>query len=303
MTRVPFTKYEAAGNDFLVVRTQDVPLGPRKIRRFAEVARAILARHTGIGSDGLFAASPPADSSHYLAVRIFNPDGSEAEMSGNGIRCAAAWLLDSNSVWRNTKRKSVAIAIETAAGLKTIDCVGGQRGDWVFRVNMGTPILEPAAIPFAGPDAKAPVTGYALPDLQGAPALTVTSMGNPHCSIFVRDFDDLDWRALGREIERHAFFPNRTNVEFVKIVSRRQIEVRFWERGVGETASSGTGSSAAAVASALNGLTDRKLRVGTPGGQLEIEWSKSGEVYLTGPVRLIGSGYYEYVPGDAAEPA
>jgi len=296
--RIPFAKYEAAGNDFIIVRTQDLPradgVGPAQARRLLNLARAILARHPGIGADGLFVASPPAGASHHLAVRIFNADGSEAEMSGNGIRCAAAWFLDTDMRRRRRRGgKFGSLAIETIAGVKEIEHIGSHHGDRLFRVNMGTPLLHPAAIPFTGV-VKTPATGYKLPLSQGPLEVTVTSMGNPHCSVFVHSFDDLDWRGLGREIERHPLFPNRTNVEFVRVLSRRQIEVRFWERGVGETASSGTGSSAAAVAAALNGLTLRKVRIKTAGGGLEVDWTRSGEVFLTGPVRLVGGGYYEY---------
>jgi diaminopimelate epimerase len=303
--KIPFVKYQAAGNDFIVVRAQDLPraggVGLAQTRRLAALARAILARHTGIGADGLFVTSRPADSRHHLAVRIFNADGSEAEMSGNGIRCAASWFLDMDKRRGGRGGKSGSLAIETTAGVKGIEYVGDQPGSRLFRVNMGPPILEPAAIPFSG-DAKAPVIRHSLPLPQGALEVTVTSMGNPHCSVFVHGFADLDWRALGREIERHPLFPNRTNVEFVRVLSRRQIEVRFWERGVGETASSGTGSSAAAVAAALNQFTQRKVRVKTAGGELEVDWTRSGEVFLTGPVRLVGGGYYEYSGQSAAAP-
>ncbi len=303
--RIPFAKYQASGNDFVIVRARDLPLGgragPAQSPRLAALARAILARHTGIGADGLFVAAPPDDATHHLAVRIFNADGSEAEMSGNGIRCSAAWLLDNGELRGTRGKRLAALAIETAAGLKKIECVGGRQGDWIFRVNMGKPILEPGKIPFGGEGAKAPVVGYNLPVSQGTQAVTVTSMGNPHCSLFVEDFTNLDWRALGREIERHPLFPNRTNVEFVRILSRRRIEVRFWERGVGETASSGTGSSAAAVAASLNGLAQRKVRVKTLGYELEVDWTRAGEVYLTGPARLVGGGYYEYGEQPASE--
>jgi len=305
MMRIPFAKYQAAGNDFLIVRAQDLPrsggVGPAQKGRLADLARAILARHTGIGGDGLFVASRPADSRHHLAVRIFNADGSEAEMSGNGIRCAATWFLDTDKPQgRSRGGKLGNLAIETAAGLREIEFVGEHRGSQVFRVNMGRPILEPVDIPFAAEGKKGPVTRYKLPLAQGPLKVTVTSMGNPHCSVFVHDFADLDWRAVGREIERHPLFPNRTNVEFVRVLSRRRIEVRFWERGVGETASSGTGSSAAAVAAALNGLTQHKVGVKTAGGGLEVDWTRSGEVFLTGPVRLVGRGYFEYIGHAAA---
>lgn len=302
--RIPFAKYEAAGNDFIIVRARDLGpgrrIGPAQQRRLAAFARSILARHSGIGADGLFVASSPTDPVHQLAVRIFNADGSGAEMSGNGIRCAAAWLLENTEGGADRRsgtsqnKKLGTLAIETVAGLKKIEYVSGSQGSWVFRVNMDKPILDPGLIPFVGKGAKAPVIGYALRLSLGTRQVTVTSMGNPHCSLFVKDFADFDWRALGRAIERHPLFPNRTNVEFVRVLSRRQIEVRFWERGVGETASSGTGSSAAAVAAALNGLTQRRVRVRTCGHELDVDWTRSGEVYLTGPVRLVASGHYEY---------
>ncbi|HEV2426406.1 MAG TPA: diaminopimelate epimerase [Terriglobia bacterium] len=307
--RITFAKYHAAGNDFIIVRAEDLGIrrgiGQAQERSLVRFARRILARHTGVGADGLFLASPPREPAHHLAVRIFNADGSEAEMSGNGIRCAAAWLLDNKEggapprSGTNRKKQLATLAIETAAGLKRIERVSGRRGSWEFRVNMGQPILDPRRIPFAAKDAKAPLTGYALPLSRGTPQVTVTSMGNPHCSLFVKNFSDLDWRALGREIERHPLFPNRTNVEFVRVLSPGRIEVRFWERGVGETASSGTGSSAAAVAAVLNGLTRRKVRVRTQGHELGVDWARSGEVYLTGPARLVSSGSYEYDDGDA----
>jgi diaminopimelate epimerase len=308
--RIPFAKYQAAGNDFIVVRAEDVApgsrIGPAQSRRLAALAMEILARRTGIGADGLFVVSGPADAYHALAVRIFNSDGSEAEMSGNGIRCAAAWLLDNDEPHairphgRGRIKRFPSLAIETQAGIRKVECKAGRRGNWVFRVNMGRPILDPAAVPFAGEGARTPVTGYLLPLSNGTEKVTVTSMGNPHCSVFVRDFD-LDWRSLGSEIERHPLFPNRTNVEFVRIGSRRRIEVRFWERGVGETASSGTGSSAAAVAAALNGFTERRVRVITSGGELEVDWTRPGQLYLTGPVRLVGSGHYEWSRERASE--
>jgi diaminopimelate epimerase len=298
MMKIPFAKYQAAGNDFIVVRAQDLPraggAGPGQTRPFADLARAILARHTGIGADGLFVASRPADSKHHLAVRIFNADASEAEMSGNGIRCAASWYLDSAKGRGSRMGTRIRnLVIETAAGVKEIEHVGDDRGSRVFRVNMGRPILKPVGIQFAAEDREKPVTEYKLPLSQGPVEVTVTSMGNPHCSVFVHTFD-LDWHALGREIERHPLFPNRTNVEFVRVLSRRQIEVRFWERGVGETASSGTGSSAAAVAATLRGLTQRRVKVKTAGGALEVDWTRSGELFLTGPVRLVGSGSYDH---------
>lgn len=295
MKDVPFVKYHAVGNDFIVVSAADLQppsgFGPkaRKAsgRFFAALARAVLDRHTGVGADGLLVSWPPLEERHHAAMQVFNTDGSEAEMSGNGIRCLAAWLLD---VGMGLAR----VAIETAAGLRTVEHTGNEHGERLFRVQMGEPVFDPQEIPFRAADAVAPVLRYPLPTSFGEQEVTVLSMGNPHCTLFVKSFDELDWRALGREIENHPLFPNRTNVEFVRVLSSTEIEVRFWERGVGETASSGTGSSAAAVASKLNGLSIRTVRVRTPGGHLRVEWGDSRQVFLTGPVRRIASGTYEH---------
>jgi diaminopimelate epimerase len=306
MTDIPFVKYQAAGNDFIVVSADDIGLEPGsqpvdlgpfgRAPAFGRMARALLARHTGVGADGLFLLFPPRrHERRYAGVRIFNADGSEAEMSGNGIRCAAAWLVE-------TGYGLTRVGIETAAGLKTVEYTGSRREERFFRVRMGEPDFELKSIPFRARGASAPVVRYPLPTSLGPQQVTVTSMGNPHCSIFVKSFDALDWRALGREIERHSAFPRRTNVEFVRVITPRQIEVRFWERGVGETASSGTGSSAAAVAAKLNGLTERNVRVTTRGGNLEVNWAESNFVFLTGPVRRVAYGSYEYDELDRSEP-
>jgi len=295
MKDVPFVKYEAAGNDFIVVSAADVEppsgLGPKArkahTRFLAGLARAILARHTGVGADGLLVSWPPLGERNHAALQVFNADGSEAEMSGNGIRCLAAWLLD---VGMGLAR----LAIETPAGLRTVEHTSDLYGDRLFRVHMGEPVFDPRQIPFRAAKVSPPVIGYALPTSLGAREVTVLSMGNPHCTMFVKSFDEFDWRMLGKEIESQASFPNRTNVEFVRVVSPTEIEVRFWERGVGETASSGTGSSAAVVASKLNEFSTRSVRVRTPGGLLKVEWGISGQVYLTGPVRRIANGTYEY---------
>jgi diaminopimelate epimerase len=255
---------------------------------------AFLDRHTGIGADGLLLLMPPRNKKRDTRLRFFNVDGSEAEMSGNGIRCAGAFLAELSPAKRT-------FLIETPAGLKTLEKVKEEKGKWLFRVGMGTPILEPARIPFKAGDFPAPIKGYALHTRQGVVQATVTSMGNPHCSIFVKDFEGnetlrypLWWESLGREIETGPLFPNRTNVEFVRVLSRNEIEVRFWERGVGHTKSSGTGSCAAVAASILNGLTDRQVRVRTEAGSLQVDWPENGEVILTGPVERIAQGIYDY---------
>lgn len=267
------------GNDFVVARLSGLP------RDVSKLARAITDRHTGIGADGFLALLKPQSNKNHGAVRFFNSDGSEAEMSGNGIRCVgAAMMMEKPS--RRTLR------LETMAGIKILELVSSQKGTWTFRVNMGQPILKPDRIPFrAGPDAASAIA-YPLHTRQGVVAATVTSMGNPHCSIFITDFDSTPWRAMGEEIEHSPLFPNRTNVEFVRVISKSTIEVRYWERGVGQTMSSGTGSCGAVVSSILNGLTRRRVKVRTLAGALEVAWPKDGEVFLTGPAQIIAQGKY-----------
>ena len=278
---VPFAKFHGLGNDFIVVGAEGLP------HSLSKFVAAILDRHTGIGADGLLVVMPPHNEKHAARVRFFNADGSEAEMSGNGIRCAGAFLAELSPV-RQT------FLIETAAGLKSLQKVKEGKGKWLFRVGMGAPVLEPAKIPFKAGDFPPPIKGFALRTQRGVVQATVTSLGNPHCSIFVADFSSLDWESLGRELETNPLFPNRTNVEFVNVMSRKEIAVRFWERGVGHTLSSGTGSCAATVASILDGRTERQVRVQTQAGSLLVAWPENGEIILTGPVERIAQGTYNY---------
>jgi len=278
---IPFTKSHGLGNDFIVVQGWNLP------RSLPQLARAISSRHTGVGADGFIVILPPRSKKRDARVRFFNADGSEAEMSGNGIRCAGAFLT-------SLKPRKRTLQIETLAGVKSLETFSEEMGKWSFRVGMGAPILEPGKIPFTAGDVPAPVLGFLLRTHRGVLPVTVTSIGNPHCTVFVADFAAIDWASLGREIETNELFPNRTNVEFVKLVSRNEIEVRFWERGVGHTMSSGTGSCAAVVASILNDLTDRQVRVRTQAGILEVAWPEQEEISLTGPVERIAQGTYYY---------
>ena len=308
LLQIPFAKYHAVGNDFVVVsdtrvnriritRRNPIALASATQSDLARLAQSICERHTGLGADGLLLLLPPKLRQHSARMRVFNADGSEAEMSGNGIRCAAAYLARGG-------RSAPILSIETLAGVKRVrlrrNMPSGRRGTHnsglVFQVEMGDPVFEPANIPFRSGDAKVPVIGFPLATLSGTVAATVTSMGNPHCSVFVDNFESIDWRAVGGEIERHELFPSRTNVEFIHVISRREIEVRFWERGVGHTQSSGTGSCAAALASILSGLTEREVRIRTLAGILEVNWPENGEVSLTGPAAWIAEGVYAYRP-------
>jgi len=252
-----------------------------------DLARSITDRQNGVGADGFIAVLQPQKKKHDARIRFFNADGSEPEMSGNGIRCVAAFIL-------GTKPSRRSVTIETIAGAKTLRLMRPGSGTWIFKVGMGAPILDSAKIPFQAGDFPAPIVRFPLQTQGGVLPVTVTSMGNPHCTTFVTDFSAIDWTNLGAEIEGNGRFPNRTNVEFVKVISKREIEVRFWERGVGKTMSSGTGSCAAAVACILNGLTDREVRVQTLAGDLKVEWPEQGEVTLTGPVVRIAHGTFFY---------
>lgn len=280
---IPFAKFHGLANDFVVALSKDAT------QPYREFARAICARNTGVGADGLLILTPPRGPKTPARVRFFNADGSEAEMSGNGIRCAGAYLIAHGMA-------ESPVRVATVAGLKTLRLVESGEGKWAFRVAMGRPILAPRKIPFQGAKGRGPVAGFPLSTHRGRIPVTVTSMGNPHCSLFVGDFGGIDWARLGREIENNLLFPNRTNVEFVKVLSREEIEVRFWERGVGETMSSGTGSCAAVAAAILNHRTVRKVRVRTLAGTLDIAWPAGGEITLTGPAERVAEGTFYFLP-------
>jgi diaminopimelate epimerase len=314
-----FSKYQAVGNDFIVTAlsafTGLFAVMSPALRRAEKrgqaiavnvslIARSICERHTGVGADGLLVMYPPKDEKHDARMKVINADGSLAEMSGNGIRCAAAYWLDRYQQAKRARsakagRRSASprtLRIETGAGVKSVRAIEAEETRWVFRVGMGKPVLASEEIPFKSGGAG-PVVGFPLALPSGTIRATITSMGNPHCSMFVDDFDALDWPALGRAVESCELFPNRTNVEFIRVRSPKEIEVRFWERGVGQTQSSGTGSCAAVVACVLNRRTGRQVRVRTLAGTLEVAWPEKGEVSLTGPVELVARGtYYLTVP-------
>ncbi|MBI4463605.1 MAG: diaminopimelate epimerase [Acidobacteria bacterium] len=278
MIRIPFTKAHGTGNDFLILEaSRELPLPSPPWRR------RLCDRRYGIGADGiLFLSIPATQLGADAELRVFNSDGGEAEISGNGTRCAAAYLV-------HTGRGGPKLTIQTPAGRKTLTLLSQQENRFGFEMAMGDPVFSPSQIPFQPSQPVAePVIGFPLPLSSGSQTATVASMGNPHCSIAVEDFD-WDWKALGAEIERHPFFPNRTNVEFYRIVSEQEIEVRYWERGVGVTLSSGTGSCAAAVAAILNQKVRGPVTVRTLGGDLSVRWDPEG-VFLTGPAEIICEG-------------
>ena len=278
---MPFSKLEGMGNDFVVMPLEAVVEG-----QGPQLAQEICERHFGIGADGLILYQKVVSAQADYVMRLFNADGSEAEVSGNGLRCLCAYL------YHHQLQSARELRLQTGAGLRRVRRLDPKPGEFWFEVEMGSPFFLAEEIPFHLEPSPASLVGCELAVGEEIYSATVTSMGNPHCSLFVDDFESLDWPRLGRAIETHPAFPRRTNVEFVKVLGRGEMEVRFWERGVGATLASGTGSCAAVVASVLNGYTDRSVVVRTGGGKLKILWRSDDSVVLTGPARLICEGEY-----------
>jgi len=273
-----FTKMHGAGNDYVYV-----DCFAEKIENPADVAIKVSNRNFGIGSDGLILIMPSDKAD--VRMRMFNSDGSESEMCGNGIRCVAKYAFDHGIV---SKKE---ISAETGAGILTLQLFTGTEGkvDRV-RVNMGKPRLTKAEIPMLGEPAGDRTVNQPLNILHTVFHVTMVSMGNPHCVIFVDDVENFQVEKYGPLIENHDIFPRRTNVEFVQIISRTEVRQRTWERGAGETLACGTGASAVCVAGALNGLTDKKILNHLCGGDLELEWAEDGSLYMTGPATEVFSG-------------
>jgi diaminopimelate epimerase len=264
--RIPFTKMHGAGNDFLLTWVNEAPR-----ENLAEAAKGICNRHTGIGGDGwiLISQPPPGEKGYEGAIQLFNSDGSTAEISGNGTRCAAAFLVDVGLAWDTVR-------IRTGAGVKALKLLDRCGLSFMLEMNMGQPVF--------------PEGEMVTLDLSSGPrAVTIVDVGNPQCVVEVADFD-FDWRGMGAEIERHPHFPKRTNVSFIRPVDEHTLEVRFYERGAGETMSSGTGSTGAAAAALRLGRVKSPVTVLTPAGPLKLR--SEGEIYLVGPAQIIGGGEF-----------
>jgi diaminopimelate epimerase len=270
---IPFAKTHALGNDFIL--TEATRISPVELPDFA---RRICDRHFGIGGDGVILWTIEDDR---VPIRIFNQDGSEAECSGNGLRCMAAYLVQTGR-WRKDE-----IRLQTISGVYTLRRVGRQ-----YEADMGEPKLKPAEIPFVPPKPMDRVVNYAVDAGGQSFAITACSTGNPHCSLFVDTVDDAYVEKVGPLLERHPSFPNRTNVEFIHVLNDSEIEVRFWERGVGYSNASGTGSCGATVASILNGKTGRKVTVHAKAGDLMVEWLEDGRLKLTSTANIVAEGTY-----------
>ena len=279
---VRFTKMHGAGNDYIYVDTSlyDVP-EPEK------TAMTLSDRHTGIGADGLVLIGRPSDTTDAdFTMRIFNADGSEGKMCGNGSRCVAKYVHDKDIV------KGTRVELETLSGIKTIDLQTGPDGKATgATVDMGAPVLTAREIPAIAPEDE--IREMPVATSFGPVELTAVSMGNPHGVIFFDDLDSVDVHRLGRELETHAMWPDRANIEMAQKIDGHTVRMRVWERGSGETMACGTGACATAVAAVLTGRCTWPVTVRLLGGDLIIDKNKdNGHIMMTGPAETVFEGTY-----------
>jgi diaminopimelate epimerase len=278
--KVRFAKMQALGNDYIYVDcSRQILTGVN----LPVLAKKICDRHFGVGSDGLILVAP--GKNHKFRMIFYNPDGTEAEMCGNGIRCFARFLYD-HGLSRNRVQD-----IETKAGVIHTEIIS-PNGDFPIQTDIGRPILERKMIPVKG---KGKFCINEALSLSGRMMrINSISLGNPHTVIFVKEFDP-QWHKIGQMVENHPLFPRRTNVEFAKILSPKRIRLKVWERGVGETLASGTGASAATVAGVLTGKLRRKVTALFDQGELSVEWNEQNDrLLITGPTTTVFSGVYDY---------
>lgn len=286
-----FTKMHGCGNDYIyMVATAVRPADP------AALAVRLSDRRFGVGGDGLILLCPSEKAD--LRMEMYNADGSRGEMCGNGIRCLARLAYERGVVRRNPLR------VATDAGVKQVTLNLAEGRPVTATVDMGEPILEGRAIPAA---ADGRIIDYPLQIASGTRKITAVSMGNPHCIVFVEDdsvfgLPDDEFAALGRQFERHPFFPRGVNTEFILVQSPERLRMRVWERGSGETLACGTGACAAVVAAALGGRAARRATVALRGGNLEIEWRQAGpdadHIFMTGDAVEVFQGRLELAPGE-----
>ncbi|WP_108026285.1 diaminopimelate epimerase [Melghirimyces profundicolus] len=270
-----FTKMHGLGNDFVVVSAPHLPEGA------GEIARQVCDRHFGVGADGLVYLLPSEKGD--FRMRILNTDGSEAEQCGNAVRCVAKYYFERISGARRE------LSVETGAGLQRVWLKTEARQVKEVRVDMGEPVLESRRIPVDVAEDR--VVNHPVEAGGEHFRFTAVSMGNPHAVLFVDDAAEYPVERIGPLLEAHPLFPNKTNVEFVTVRSEDELDMRVWERGVGQTLACGTGACASAVAAALNGKTGRTVLVHLKGGDLKIEWNETdNRVYMTGPAETVFEG-------------
>jgi len=280
MRKIDFVKYQGLGNDFVII---DLIGRSSQKMDFNRLALAVCDRHRGVGADGILVLTKSRLAD--CTMDVFNADGSWAEKCGNGLRCVAAYLYQNH-----TRKKQ--LTIETADGISDARIMKSGKRLLDVRVTIGTPEFNTKKIPMKSRheyhiNQPLKIAGVSLP-------VTALAVGNPHCVLFVDNFN-FDWQAMGNDIELNSIFPHRTNVEFVKIVNRKKIILNDWERGAGATGSSGTGASAAVVAGVVNGLLLRQVEVVFPSGSLHIDWSEDDDsIYLTGPTEYVFGGIFDF---------
>lgn len=274
-----FTKMQGLGNDYVYVNCFS-----EKVSDPSELAVRISDRHFGVGSDGLILICP-SDKADFEMV-MYNADGSRGEMCGNGIRCVAKYIYD----YGLTDKTS--ISVETLGGIKYLDLTVEDGKVKLVKVDMGRPILTPSDIPVEAEGEQAVDEPIETDGKEYR--MTCVSMGNPHAVIFVdEDVKDIPLEMIGPKFENHKRFPNRINTEFARVLDRKTVEMRVWERGSGETLACGTGACAVAVSCILNGLTEDKVTVKLLGGDLQIEWDREKDtVYMTGPAEVVFDGVW-----------
>ena len=263
--RIPFVKAHGARNDFLLTWRDRLPAGAGDP---AALARAICERHTGVGADGWILIGAGSGGDAHASIELWNSDGSRSEISGNGTRCAAALVVEAGKAHDE-------IRIATGAGIKTLRLLDRQGNRFSFEMNMGRAVVEE-------------LHATLVPGRE----CVILNVGNPQCAVFTRDFE-FDWRTLGAELERHPRFPQRTNVSFIRVVDEHTLDVRFFERGAGETMSSGTGSTGAAAAALAREWVRSPVSVLTPAGPLKLS-SKADELYLEGPAEIVAQGEFSF---------
>ncbi len=283
------TKLHGLGNDYLYIDTLAQDLGGLGL---PELARILSDRHFGVGADGIILVEPSAQAD--FRMRIFNADGSEAEMCGNGVRGFGKYVYDHGLT---TRRE---LTIETGAGPRRRELQVENGKVVAVRADMGRPRLARAEIPMRGEPADGRVISESLEVGEHSFSITCVSMGNPHCVIFLPEVANFPVAEVGPLIEHHALFPNRTNTEFARVIDPRHVEMRVWERGSGETLACGTGASATVVAGVLTGRLERAAQVQLLGGNLEIEWTEDNRVLVTGPAAEV---FTAVVVGELVEKA
>lgn len=271
-----FTKMHGIGNDYIYVNCFE-----EKVEDPSRLAIVMSRYHFGVGSDGLILIGP-SDTADF-SMRIFNSDGSEADMCGNGIRCVGKYVYD-----RGLTDKT-EVTVSTMAGLKKLKLTLENGKVSTVLVDMGMPQFQPEKIPVSLPGDE--IKMYPLNILGQDRLITCVSMGNPHAVIFVNDPDSVDLPVIGGMIEHHPMFPRRTNVEFVRVISRDMLQMRVWERGAGETLACGTGACASLCAAVINGLANRTAQIKLAGGNLMLRWDETdGHVYQSGPASFVFDG-------------